>query len=95
MKSFFVYKCKLSLSILYSADMFINELKTNLNVFFFLKEWFQNTYWTNVSARANENKNAFKSFIYRQENVKAGRSFALGHERENVWRLLKLGHISG
>ena len=26
--------------------------------------------------------------------MKAGRSFALGHERENVWKLLKLGKLS-
>ena len=31
---FFVFKCKLSLALLYLADMFINKLKTELNGFF-------------------------------------------------------------
>ena len=30
-KQFFVYKCKLSLALLYLADMFINKLKTKFN----------------------------------------------------------------
>ena len=32
-KKFFVFKCKLSLALLYLADMFINKLKTKLNGF--------------------------------------------------------------
>ena len=38
-KKFFVFKCKLSLALLYLADMFINKRKTKLNGFF--TQWFQ------------------------------------------------------
>ena len=36
MKKFFVYKCKLSLSLalLYLVDLFINKLKTKFNILF-------------------------------------------------------------
>ena len=39
MKKFFVYKCKLSLSLvlLYMIDLFINKLKTKFNNFFFYR----------------------------------------------------------
>ena len=33
-KSFFVYKCKLSLALLYLADMFRNKLKIKINSLF-------------------------------------------------------------
>ena len=33
-KSFFVYKCKLGLALLYLADMFINKLMTKFTSFF-------------------------------------------------------------
>ena len=33
-KTFFVYKCILSLALLYLADMFTNKLKTRLTFFF-------------------------------------------------------------
>ena len=42
-KKFFVYKYKLSLALLYLADMFINKLngrESRLNSFFFLTESF-------------------------------------------------------
>ena len=32
-KIFFVYKCKLSLALLYLADMFMNKLKTKFDSF--------------------------------------------------------------
>ena len=37
MKKFFVYKCKLSLSLgqLYLVDLFINKLKTKFNILFY------------------------------------------------------------
>ena len=38
-KTFFVYKHKLSLALLYLADMFINKSQTTFNTF--LAEWFQ------------------------------------------------------
>ena len=38
-KKFLVYKCKLSLALLYLADMFIKKLKSKFNSFF--TEWFQ------------------------------------------------------
>ena len=40
-KKFFVYKCKLSLSLalLYLVELFINKLKTKLNNLFFIKEF--------------------------------------------------------
>ena len=38
-KRLFVYKCKLSLALLYLADMFINNFKTKLNVFVFTEEF--------------------------------------------------------
>ena len=34
LKTFFVYKYKLSIALLYIADMFINKHKTKLNVLF-------------------------------------------------------------
>ena len=36
----FVYRCKLSLALLYLTDMFINKLKTEFNSVFFFTEWF-------------------------------------------------------
>ena len=38
-KKFLFYKCKLSLALLYFADMFIKKLKTKFNSFF--TEWVQ------------------------------------------------------
>ena len=37
----FVYKCKLSLALLYLANKFINNLKTKFNSFFFLLSGFK------------------------------------------------------
>ena len=37
----FVYKCKLSLALLYLTDMFINKLKTEFNSVFFLQNGFK------------------------------------------------------
>ena len=34
LKTFFVYKCKLSLALIYLADMFINKHKSKLNGLF-------------------------------------------------------------
>ena len=53
-KKFFVFKCKLSLALLYLAGMFINKLKTKLNGFFYRMvsntERIHNPFWRNVPA---------------------------------------------
>ena len=55
MKRLFVYKCKLSLALLYLADMFLNNFKTKLNVFVFTEEFqthrdfkYLQFFWKNV-----------------------------------------------
>ena len=70
------YKCKLGLALRYSADMFINMLKTKLNGF--LQNGFK---YRKISQLFEEfprksETNAFKSFICRRENFTAVRSFA-------------------
>ena len=70
MKKFFVYKCKLSLSLalLYSVDLFINKRKTKVyNVFYRMilnTERNHNSFRSNFSARA-------ESFFCRQEKARA------------------------
>ena len=78
------YKCKLGFALRYSADMFINILKTKLNRF--LQNGFK---YRKISQlfeefpRKNET-NAFKSFICRRENVTAVGSFA--SQNCNSWQ---------
>ena len=56
MKKFFVYKCKLSLSLtlLYLVDLFIDELKTKFNNFFYRlilnTKRVHNSFWRNFPA---------------------------------------------
>ena len=59
MKNFFVYKCKLSLALLYLADMFVFNLNTKFNSFF--TEWLQikkprihNSFWRNFPTIAKQ-----------------------------------------
>ena len=46
LKTFFVYKCKLSLALLYLADMFINKHKSKLNGFFTERFWIEKEFTT-------------------------------------------------
>ena len=78
------YKCKLGLALRYSADMFINMLKTKSNGF--LQNGFK---YRKISQRFEEfpgksKTNAFKSFICRRENLTAVRSFA--SQNCNCWQ---------
>ena len=71
----FCYKCKLSLALLYLADMFINKLKTKFNSF--LQNGFkykENSQLLLKKFLRRSSTNAFKSFICRQENATAVRS---------------------
>ena len=60
MEKFFLYKCKLSLSLalLYLVDLFINKLKTKLNNLFyrmiFNRKRLHNFFWRNFPARAKQ-----------------------------------------
>ena len=40
-KTFFAYKCQISLALRYLTDMFINKLKTKFNSFLFLQNGFK------------------------------------------------------
>ena len=73
-KRLFVYKCKLSLALLYLADMFINNFKTKLNVFVFTEEFQIEKVFTILLE---------ESFIYWQENMTAIRS--VGHQPFSHW----------
>ena len=59
-KKFFVYKCKLSLSLalLYLVDLFINKLKTKFNNLFYRiisnTNRIHNSFWRNFPARAKQ-----------------------------------------
>ena len=59
-KKFFVYKCKLSLSLtlLYLVDLFINKLKTKFNNLFYRMilntKRIHNSFWRNFPARAKQ-----------------------------------------
>ena len=46
LKTFFVYKCKLSLALIYLADMFINKHKSKLNGLFTEQFWKQKEFTT-------------------------------------------------
>ena len=46
LKTFFVYKCELSIASLYLADMFINRHKTKLNGLFTERFWIQKEFTT-------------------------------------------------
>ena len=60
MEKFFVYKCKLSLSLalLYLVDLLINKLKTKFNNLFYRTilntKRIHNSFWRNVPARAKQ-----------------------------------------
>ena len=60
MKKFFVYKCKLSVSLalLYLVDLFINKLKTKFNNLFYRMilntKRIHNSFWRNFPARAKQ-----------------------------------------
>ena len=61
-KKFFVYKYKLSLALLYLADMFINKLngrQSRLNSFFFLQNRFKYKKNSLKKFRARAETNAF------------------------------------
>ena len=75
MKKFFVYKCKLSLSLalLYLVDLFINKLKIKFNNLF-LQNDFKYKNNSQLLLRKFPLKswtNAFKSFVCRQEKAAA------------------------
>ena len=59
-KRFFVYKCKLrlSLALLYVVDLFINKLKTKFNNLLYRMilntKRIHNSFWTNFPARAKQ-----------------------------------------
>ena len=73
-KRLFVYKCKLSLALLYLADMFINNFKTKLNVFVFTEEFqIEKVFTIPLEER----------FIYWQENMKA--IWSVGHQSFSHW----------
>ena len=74
MKRLFVYKCKLSLALLYLADIFINNFKTKLNVFVFTEEFQIEKVFTIPLE---------ESFIYWQENMKA--IWSVGHQSFSHW----------
>ena len=73
-KRLFVYKCKLSLALLYLADMFINNFKTKLNVFVFTEEFQIEKVFTIPLE---------ESFIYWQENMTA--IWSVGHQPFSHW----------
>ena len=78
-KKFFVYRCKLSLSLalLYVAKLLINKLKTKFNSFFYLRNGFryeENSQLPLTKFSRKSSTNFVKSFICRQENVTAVRS---------------------
>ena len=60
MKTFFVYKCKLNLSLalLYLVDLFTNKLKTKFNNIFYRiilnTNRIHNSFWRNFPARAKQ-----------------------------------------
>ena len=67
------YKCKFGLALRYSADMFINMLKTELNEF--LQNGFKYRKISQLFEKFSRKSktNAFNSFICRRENVTADR----------------------
>ena len=76
MKKFFVYKCKLSLSLalLYLVDLFINKLKTKFNNIFFYRMILNKKKNSRLVLKKFPRKsstNAFKSFICVQEKATA------------------------
>ena len=74
MKRLFVYKCKLSLALLYLADIFINNFKTKLNVFVFTEEFQIEKVFTIPLE---------ESFIYWQENMTA--IWSVRHQTFSHW----------
>ena len=75
MKKFFVYKCKLSLSLalLYLVDLFINKLKTKFHNLFLQNDfnYKKNSQLLLKKFPRKSYTNAFKSFICRQEKATA------------------------
>ena len=83
---FFVYKCKLSLALLYLVDLFINKLKTKFNNLFYRMilntKRIHNSFWRNFPARAKQTPSKVL-FVA----MKKRRPRPFGHCAPKLWSL--------